>query len=83
MMFADLGSGTSVRFRLADVVCPDVDDARERITNDLEVSGRVVFLSDSGDEKDHYAVVQVDGIRAPLVVGVEKIKKCLNLSRAI
>lgn len=74
MLFADLGSGTSVRFRLADVMCPDVYDTRERITDDLEVSGRVVFLSDSGQQKEHYAVVQVEGIVAPLVVGVEQLK---------
>lgn len=65
--------GRYCRFRLADVVCPEQRDIQIQITSDLEVSGEVVFLSDDGGRKDRFAVIEVAGIVAPLIVPVERL----------
>ena len=40
--------------------------------NDL-LTGKVIDLSDSGLQKEAFAVVEVEGIEAPLVVPVERV----------
>ena len=74
MLFLQLSPGSSVCFCLTDVFCPDLDQIREKITDSLEVTGRVIFLSDAGERPDHFAVVEVDGIMSPLIVPVDQIK---------
>ncbi len=66
----ELISGRSVAFRLRDAACPDFAEAVRAIGPDLQVIGQVVFLSDGGDRKDHFAVVEVEGIHTPLIVPV-------------
>jgi hypothetical protein len=61
-------------FRLADVICPDSDVIQQQLTPGLEVSGQVVFLSDRGSERDSFAIVEVEGITAPLIVPVERLR---------
>ncbi len=73
MYFAIPESGARVRFRLASVVCPDTESVLEKITEGLALEGRVLYLSDSGDEKDHYAVVEVPGIMVPVIVPIAKL----------
>ena len=76
MFFTKLSSGSEVRFRLSDVICPDSEQVREKITKFLELTGRVVQLSDAGGQMDHYAIVQANGIMSPLIVPVDKIELC-------
>jgi hypothetical protein len=77
MYWSNLQAGSEIRFRLSDVACPDQGQVFERLTGDLEVSGRVVFISDSGDKRDHYAVVEVDGVLSPLIVPIETVLPAL------
>ncbi len=73
-MFGDpLQPGTQVRFCLADVMCPDRQDLRAHLTERLQISGRIVLLSDMGKKRDFFAVVDVPGISTPLVVPVDCI----------
>jgi hypothetical protein len=65
--------GEHYSFRLADVICPDQQDVRTKVTSDLEVAGEVVFLSDNGGQKDRFAVIEVAGIHAPLIVPVGRL----------
>ena len=67
-------SGALVKFRIASVMCPDYEEILTQLTRDLEISGRVVLLSDSGNQKSQYAVVEVAGLLVPLVVPVDQLE---------
>ena len=67
-------SGACVRFTLSRVVCPDFDEVCRKTDSNLEVEGRVVFLSDYGKVQKHFAVVQVKGIHVPLIASVEDLQ---------
>ncbi|MBN2210497.1 MAG: hypothetical protein JW709_03795 [Sedimentisphaerales bacterium] len=74
-MYGDpLQPGAQVRFCLADVMCPDRQDLRAHLTERLRLSGRIVLLSDMGEKRNFFAVVDVPGISAPLVVPVDRIE---------
>jgi hypothetical protein len=66
--------GNSCRFRLADVICPDRQQVLNQITPDLEVTGQVTLLSDAGEVPAQFAVIEVPGIAAPLIVPVAKLE---------
>ena len=72
----DVSSGSTVRFKLVNVVCPEPDQIYTKVTNRLELTGRVVSLSDGGEQRNHYAIVQVGGIMSPLIVPVEQVEIC-------
>jgi hypothetical protein len=74
MLLPEIQSGSVVRFSLSNVVCPDTEELFEKISGSLEVDGRVIFLSDSGESKDNYAVVEVGGIYSPLIIPIDKIR---------
>lgn len=78
MTVRNVEPGSTVMFRLSSAVCPETEQIREKITSNLEVRGRVVFLSDGGNRKGHYAVVEVGGIVSPMVVPVELVQQCQN-----
>ena len=80
MLLHGLQSGTAVNFRLSDAQCPEADELLENITGRLEVTGRVLYLSDSGTKKQHYAVLEVDGIMSPVIVPVDQIKRLITLT---
>ena len=63
-----LAIGTQVRFRLKDVYCPEIDKVLQDMTERLEMTGKVLYLSDSGKLLNHYAVVEVRGLTTPVVV---------------
>ncbi len=65
--------GQRFRFRLRDVICPEKEQTVTQITPELEVTGRIVFLSDSGEEIDKFAVLEVTGLHSPLVVPVNRL----------
>jgi hypothetical protein len=67
--------GTTCRFRLADVICPEQRQAVQQVTPELEVEGEVVFFSDHGEHKNRFAIVEVQGILSPLIVPVECVQR--------
>ena len=69
-------SGTQVRFKLSSVICPDRQQIVENITHHLNLTGKVVQLSDAGEKQDFYAIVYVDGITNPLIVPIGEIEIC-------
>ena len=73
MLWPEVGPGSQVRFKLANIVCPDIEQVIDKLIDSLQVTGRVVFLSDSGDDKDKFAIVEVDGIMCPLIIPVSEI----------
>ncbi len=69
-----LKTGNQVAFQLGNAICPDFEQIAAQLGPDLAVAGEIVLLSDRGNEKDHFAVVHVDGIHAPLIVPVSMLK---------
>ncbi|MCP4250591.1 MAG: hypothetical protein GY778_26410 [bacterium] len=41
---------------------------------DLRVCGEVVFFSDRGGEKAHFAIISAPGVETPLIVPVSKLE---------
>lgn len=76
MFFETPISGSQVRFRLSNAACPDTDAIIEKITDRLDVTGKVLYLSDSGTKKSHFAIVDVPGIMSPVVVPVDRMEMC-------
>jgi hypothetical protein len=66
--------GQRFRFRLGDVICPDRHEAISQITPELEVNGKIVYLSDCGDETERFAVLEVSGVHSPLIVPLERLQ---------
>jgi hypothetical protein len=71
---SSLKSGAKVSFRLNEVVCPDLQQILTQLTSDLELTGRVVFFSDYGDKKNHFAIIDVDGVLSPMIVPVSRLQ---------
>ena len=73
MYWPEIEPGCRVRFKLAEVVCPEPQQLIDKLTENLEVTGKVVFLSDSGERKDEFAVVEVNGVMCPLIIPTNQI----------
>lgn len=67
-------AGTYASFNVADVICPDLGQITHQIGPELEVSGEIDYLSDSGEPDRKFAVINVSGIHAPLIVPVERLR---------
>ena len=65
--------GQVVSFTIGDAVCPEADQVVPQIGPDLAVTGEVIYLSDRGDQKDHFAVISVEGIHALLIVPIGRL----------
>ncbi len=74
MSTESVNTGARVAFRLSDAVCPEFEQVVAQIGPELEVAGEVVLFSDRGSDKNFFAIVQVEGLAAPLIVPVG----CLN-----
>jgi hypothetical protein len=64
-----------VLFRLCDVVAPEQQQVLAQLTGGVELSGEVVFFSDHGHEKNHFAIVDVQGLESPLIVPVHCLQQ--------
>ena len=62
-----------VQFRICDVYHPDPVHVLNKLHGDDLLTGIVVDLTDSGMQKEAFAVLEVDGIEEPIVVPVERI----------
>ncbi len=72
-MSQSIHTGTIASFKVGDVLSPDTMRVLEQTGPELSVKGKVVFLSDSGDLKNHFAIMDVGGIHTPLVVPVDRL----------
>lgn len=71
-------SGSLASFRIGDAMAPEAMVAVRFAGPELIVRGRVTYLSDSGQRKNHFAIVEVSGVPSPVVVPVA----CLQLEDA-
>lgn len=69
-----LQPGQKVQFRLGDVHLPAIQEILNRMSEDTELQGSVTLLSDHGDRKTAFVVVEVKGILMPIIVPAECVK---------
>ena len=69
-----LQSGSSVLFRIGDAICPDSAKVLRQMSPDAKICGEIVFFSDRGDERAHFAIISAVGIDTPLVVPVTRLE---------
>ena len=68
-----LKRGGLVRFRIRDVFYPGAIEALRQVTEDAQLCGRLLFFSDAGRQRAQYAVIDVQGMGAPVIVSVERL----------
>jgi hypothetical protein len=78
-----LKSGTRCKFRLSDVICPDKQQVVSQITPELEVSGEIVLFSDGDNEPQQYAIIEVEGIVAPLIVPIARLQATTEQNQSV
>lgn len=62
-----LEPGVKVRFKAQDVYLPGVKEVLTNLTERVELIGILVDFSDSGDQSNVFAVVQVAGVQNVIV----------------
>jgi hypothetical protein len=62
-----------VRFKIRDVYHPDPMKILSDLHGDDLLTGKILDLSDSGIEKDVFAVIEVEVIQELLVVPIERL----------
>jgi hypothetical protein len=62
-----------VDFRIRDVYLPDPRSILTDLFGDHLLQGRVLDVSDSGERDGQYVVVEVEGLKEPLIVPVKCI----------
>ena len=62
-----------VHFKIRDVYFPDPKDVSIALHADDILQGKVIDLSDSGNQEFAYAVIEIEGIDQPVIVAVERI----------
>ena len=62
-----------VRFKMSDIFMPDPASLLWQLHGSDLLQGRVLELSDSGAQRQVFAIVEVEGMEQPLIVPVEHI----------
>lgn len=65
---------TDVALKLQDVVCPETDTILANLDAQAELVGKVKFLSDGPRRTEEFAIVEVAGLRMPLIVKAERLR---------
>jgi hypothetical protein len=66
-----------VHFKLRDIYHPDLTQVLMELHGEDVLTGTVVDMTDSGLQVGAYIVVEVEGIKAPVIVPVEQILESL------
>ena len=69
-----LQPGLKVQFRLGDIHLPAVAEVLHRMTEDTELQGSITLLSDAGDQRAAFAVVEVQGVLMPIILPASAIR---------
>ena len=62
-----------VHFKICDVYFPHPKDVSIALHADDILQGKVIDLSDSGNQELAYAVIEIEGLNQPVIVAVERI----------
>jgi hypothetical protein len=63
-----------VNFKIKDVYVPDPAQILLELHGDDLLQGKIIDSSDSGLQKNVFAVVEVEGLAQPVVVPMDRIK---------
>ena len=74
-MRSALREGSLATFTLRDVMTPNTGAVMTQLGPDLRVVGRVVYFSDSGSWKKHFAIVEVGGLSTPVIVPAHRMQE--------
>jgi hypothetical protein len=66
-----------VHFKLRDIYHPDLTQVLMELHGEDVLTGTVVDMTDSGLQVGAYIVVEVEGIKEPVIVPVEQIFESL------
>jgi hypothetical protein len=67
--------GQSVTFCVRDIYLPDPSAILSELHDGEILTGRVVDLSDDArDERSAFVVVEVEGLRQPCIVAIERLR---------
>ena len=75
--------GDVVCFRLADMHSPGLEEALNRLTQQAQLVGKVVFLSDAGESKAQFAIIEAEGVLIPIIVPVPQLEKITRYGPAL
>jgi hypothetical protein len=67
--------GRRVAFAVKDVYFPAPAAVLGQLHGNEVISGQVVDVSDSGGQLEAFAVVRIDGLEAPVVIAIERIRQ--------
>lgn len=62
-----------VSFRIGDVYLPDSQQILLELHGNDLLKGRVADLSDHGMQREAFAVVEVEGLKQPVIVPVDRL----------
>lgn len=72
--------GRLVQFAIRDIAFPSPDAVIKTLHEHDLLAGRVLDVSDSGETKDAFVVVKVEGLEQLVVVPVAQLKGLRDLS---
>jgi hypothetical protein len=63
-----------VNFRISDVYIPDPGQILTELHGKDLLQGKIIDVSDSGTQQEAFAVVEVEGLKQPVVVPMNRIR---------
>ena len=64
-----------VNFRICDAYVPEPVQILMELHGKDQLQGKVIDVSDAGDQEEAFAVVEVEGLSQPIVVATKHIKR--------
>jgi hypothetical protein len=63
-----------VNFQISDIYIPDPSQILNELHGKDLLQGKVIDVSDSGTQQEAFAVVEVEGLKQPVVVPMNRIR---------
>jgi hypothetical protein len=67
-----------VNFQINDIYIPDPYQILNQLHGSDLLQGKVIDVSDGGTQLEAFAVVEVDGLKQPVVVPMNRIKSSIS-----
>jgi hypothetical protein len=67
-----------VNFQISDVYIPDPAQILTELHGKDLLQGKVIDVSDSGTQQEAFAVVEVEGLKQPVVVPMNRIRSSVS-----
>jgi hypothetical protein len=67
-----------VNFQISDIYIPDPDQILKELHGKDLLQGKVIDVSDGGTQQEAFAVVEVEGLKQPVVVPMNRIRSSVS-----